>query len=186
MVDEIVDELAKDSRIAAAYNLWYQLREEVLRTYKNDLPDRLLLSRQKEFKRIKNLVIQEAVQLGEYTEAFSPEDVVEQELSGADIASDAVPASEDAPQGTDIPEPADEAPPTVVWSNRYKLARSFLFGTDGSSPDHKQAYRLLMEEALSCNALAMHDLGKMFADSAGVDADVEQAQLWYAKALAAF
>ena len=73
-MDEIVDELAKDSRIAAAYDLWYRLREEVLRTYKDDLPRRLPLSRQKEFKRIKNLVIEEAVRLGGYMEVFLPED----------------------------------------------------------------------------------------------------------------
>ena len=66
LVDEIVEELAKDPRVAAAYDLWYQLREEVLRTYREDLPERLPLSRQKEFKRIKNLVIEEAVRLGEH------------------------------------------------------------------------------------------------------------------------
>lgn len=64
VVDKIVDELAKDPRVAAAYDLWYELREEVLRTYRDDLPDRLPLSRQKEFKRIKNLIIEEAVRLG--------------------------------------------------------------------------------------------------------------------------
>lgn len=65
VVDEIVDELAEDESIAAAYNLWYELREEVLRTYKDDIPERLPLSRQKELKRIRNLVIEEAVRLGE-------------------------------------------------------------------------------------------------------------------------
>ena len=74
IADEIVDELAKDSRVAAAYDLWYNLREEVLRTHRDDLPQRLSLSRQKEFKRIKNLVIEEAVQLGRYTEIFDPMD----------------------------------------------------------------------------------------------------------------
>ena len=68
LVDEIVDELERDERVAAAYNLWYEMREEVLRTYKDDLPDRIPLSRQKEFKRIKNIVIQEAVKLGEQLE----------------------------------------------------------------------------------------------------------------------
>lgn len=33
VVDEIVDELAKDPRVTNAYDLWYQMREEVLRTY---------------------------------------------------------------------------------------------------------------------------------------------------------
>ena len=54
LVDEIVDELERDERVAAAYNLWY----------KDDLPERIPLSQQKEFKRIKNIVIQEAVRLG--------------------------------------------------------------------------------------------------------------------------
>ena len=65
LVDEIVDELERDERVAAAYNLWYEMRKEVLRTYKDDLPERIPLSQQKEFKRIKNIVIQEAVRLGE-------------------------------------------------------------------------------------------------------------------------
>ena len=71
VVDEIVDELAKDARVTAAYDLWYELREEVLRTYKDDLPERLPLSQQKEFKRIKNIVIEEAVRLGEQMGAIS-------------------------------------------------------------------------------------------------------------------
>ena len=65
LVDEIVVELEKDPHITAAYNLWYREREEVLRTYKDNLPKRIPLSQQKEFKRIKNIIIEEAVRLGE-------------------------------------------------------------------------------------------------------------------------
>ena len=65
LVDEIVNELECDPRIAAAYDLWYREREEVLRTYKDDLPERIPLSQQKEFKRIKNIIIGEAAKLGE-------------------------------------------------------------------------------------------------------------------------
>ena len=86
-MDEIVDELARDPRIAQAYDLWYEMREEVLRTYKNDLPECLPLSRQKEFKPIKNMVIQEAVRLGELRQIFHPEDQAENilpEQEGAD------------------------------------------------------------------------------------------------------
>ena len=75
VVDEVVDELAKDPRVAAAYNLWYELREDVLRTYKDNLPERLPLSGQKEFKRIKNLVILEAVKLEQYQQVFHPDDL---------------------------------------------------------------------------------------------------------------
>lgn len=64
IVDEIVDELCKDPCIAKAYNLWYELREDVLQTYRDTMPERVPLSQQKEFKRIKNLVIEEAVRMG--------------------------------------------------------------------------------------------------------------------------
>lgn len=64
VVDEIVDELCKDSRVSEAYDLWYELREDVLKTYKDTMPERVPLSQQKEFKRIKNIVIEEAVHMG--------------------------------------------------------------------------------------------------------------------------
>ena len=64
LVDAIVDELAKDERVTAAYNLWNQMREEVCRTYSEQLPERLPLSRQKEFKSVRNMVIREMLRLG--------------------------------------------------------------------------------------------------------------------------
>ena len=48
-----------------AYACLYELREEVLHSYRDDLPERLPLSRQKEFKNIKNLVILQAMRLGD-------------------------------------------------------------------------------------------------------------------------
>ena len=65
LVDEIVDELEKEPCVSQTYSLWYDLREEVLKTYKDEMPDRLPLSQQKEFRRIKNIVVQQAVKLGE-------------------------------------------------------------------------------------------------------------------------
>ena len=64
LVDAIVDELAKEERVAAAYDLWNQMREEVCRTYSEQLPERLLLSKQKEFKAVRNMVIRELLRLG--------------------------------------------------------------------------------------------------------------------------
>lgn len=77
VVDAIVEELQKDARISQAYGLWYELRDEVLRTYRKDLPKRLPLSRQKEFRQIHNLVIQEAVRLGEIGTVFPPQEADE-------------------------------------------------------------------------------------------------------------
>ena len=63
IIDSIVDELATDKRIAALYDLWYQQREKVLCTYNSNLPERVPLSQNKEFKSIKNAVIHEVMKL---------------------------------------------------------------------------------------------------------------------------
>lgn len=63
IVDSIVDELEKDNRISTLYDLWYEQRENVLRTYNSILPERIPLSQNKEFKSIKNAIIQEAMNL---------------------------------------------------------------------------------------------------------------------------
>ena len=63
MVNRIVDELASDERISSLYNLWYEQREEVLRTYTETMPERVPLSQNKEFKSIRNAVVQEAMNI---------------------------------------------------------------------------------------------------------------------------
>ena len=63
LIDLIVDEIAKDNRISALYDLWYEQRENVLRTYNSSLPERIPLSQNKEFKSIKNAIIQAAMDL---------------------------------------------------------------------------------------------------------------------------
>jgi len=63
IVNAIVDELARDERIAELYNLWYTQREAVLAMYRSGMPDRLPLSQNGEFKAIKNAIIAEAAKL---------------------------------------------------------------------------------------------------------------------------
>ena len=63
IVDSIVDELANDSRINKLYDLWYEQKENTIRTYTDEMPDRIPLVQNKEFKSIKNAVIKEALKL---------------------------------------------------------------------------------------------------------------------------
>ena len=63
IVDSIVDELANDSRIKKLYDLWYEQKENTIRTYTDEMPDRIPLAQNKEFKSIKNAVIKEALKL---------------------------------------------------------------------------------------------------------------------------
>lgn len=63
LVDSILKEMAKDYRIEDLYNLWYEQKEEVLRTYTDDMPKRIPLEDNVEFKKIKNIIIKEALNL---------------------------------------------------------------------------------------------------------------------------
>jgi len=71
IVDSIVDELSNDDRIKKLYDLWYEQKENTIRTYTDEIPDRIPLAQNKEFKSIKNAIIKEALKLN------LTEDVVE-------------------------------------------------------------------------------------------------------------
>ena len=179
IVDEIVDELAKDSRVASAYELWYKLREEVLRTYKENLPERLPLSRQAEFKRIKNIVIEEAASLGAQHQVFHPSD---QEQDGSESAHKS--SSED--RGASSPENkqnngarADDSANPRRW---YWSAIRIFEKAEVTAPELQQALEWLKETAQAGMAQAQYRLGKMLYQGDFVPKDVAQALEWLRKA----
>lgn len=177
LVDEIVDELAKDSRVSEAYSLWYEQREEILRSYKDNLPERLPLSQQKELKQVKNIVIQEAVKMN----GPRPPEPVQESDPAEELTS-----LPEAPTPDSIPSEDEEPLPNADWTEEYKLARALLYGSEDTPPDFKGAYELFHREAQRGNALAMCALGRMCTGGLGRDANPEEGQRWYAKALSTF
>ena len=63
LIDSIVEELASDDRIKKLYDLWYEQKENIIRTYTDEISDRIPLAQNKEFKSIKNAVIKKALKL---------------------------------------------------------------------------------------------------------------------------
>ncbi len=173
IIDRIVDELGKDERIDKLYRAWGDWQNEILKTYTDKLPPLPPLSQQKQFKSIKNMVIAEALELGGHHFSFEDEAAPEPEL-----LEDALPVEE-------IME-AEDTKPHVDWSKQYKLARKYLYGSGDTPPNFDEAFRLFLLEAETGNALAMHDLGRMYADGLGREIDVVLSQEWYARALTAF
>lgn len=82
LVDEIVDELAQDPRIAEAYRLWYEIRTNILSTYHDDAPELPPLSTQKEFKPVRNMVVAEATKL--IGQNYTSEDFIQGEPTKAE------------------------------------------------------------------------------------------------------
>ena len=63
LVDAIVEEFAKDPHIAELYNLWYKQKESGIRFYQDEMPERVPLTDNPEFRTVKNMILQEAENL---------------------------------------------------------------------------------------------------------------------------
>lgn len=63
LVNQIVDELARDERIAQLYDLWYQDKQAARNVYDERPLQRVPLSENPDFKPVRNAVIQAAVEL---------------------------------------------------------------------------------------------------------------------------
>ena len=186
VVDEIVDELARDERVARAYELWYELREEVLRTYREDLPPRLPLSRQKEFKRIRNMVIEEALRLGYESTVFDPTAPEEPPLE-RDIAEADREASKEPELSVDMEhiEPEETRNHRGRPSNpyaRYRLAKIILADPTAEQERFRTALEWLTEAAEAGLVHAQYELGKIYRDGRGVEKDALLAAAWLTRA----
>ena len=109
IVDAIVDELASDERVAEAYSLWHDMRDEVFSFYSKAKPERVPLSQQKEFKPVRNMVIREAVQMMEQQqyESVSYGETQPTAPEPKSVAESSVPYSTHSTP----PTPAHRAPP---------------------------------------------------------------------------
>ena len=102
MVDSIVDELEKLPEVAAYYSVWNGLRDTLEGYYKNRPRQHNPLSQQKEFRAIKNAIIQEAERLREQleqaqtaeTQEFSPENESSDEKTSSDTSTNPTLADE--------------------------------------------------------------------------------------------
>lgn len=186
VVDEIVDELARDERVARAYELWYELREEVLRTYREDLPPRLPLSRQKEFKRIRNMVIEEALRLGYESTVFDPTAPEEPPLE-RDIAEADREASKEPELSVDMEHIESEETrnhrgrPSNPYA-RYRLAKIILADPAAEQERFRTALEWLTEAAEAGLVHAQYELGKIYRDGRGVEKDALLAAAWLTRA----
>ena len=143
LIDGIVDELAKDERIAELYNLWYEQKENVVRTYQDTMPQRIPLSQNKEFKTIKNAVIQEALNLLHNRITFEDEGCEHPE--------------------TTMGDEAEEAKENISWTDlenmndQYSRAKSCL----NEASEDFNSEELLQKAAMQGSTYAKYALAKM-------------------------
>lgn len=162
-VDAIVDELARLPEVAECYEHWNRLRDELERYYKDTPREHKPLSRQPEFKAIKNMVIREAeeLRLGAFT-------------------------FEDASMVDEMDEDQEEV--SYAWSSRWQMAEAYqnakeiLSEYENTEAEKAEQVRMLERLWDAGFTVAAHLLGKCWRDGMGVLPDDEQAELWFRRA----
>ena len=165
LVNGVIDELMRDNDLQKLYELWYEQRENVLKTYRDKMPERLPLSANEEFKSVRNAVIAEALNL-----SFS-----------------------ETPTVDEIPvEPTDKE---IVKSEKkprkdYKTAWQFYdwakacADKNGENHNPEFAVKLFTEAANSGITVAKYKLRKMLLNGDGVEKDIPKAVEWLKQAAA--
>lgn len=173
IVSAVVDELAKDKDIATLYDLWYEQRDAITGTYQDTPEQRIPLSQNKEFKAIKNAVIQESLNIL-YDRITFEEAVSEPE--------------EFAPDEQEPEKTKSESSEKNEWWNdpdnplfQYRKAKEYL---DKDSPlyDPAEAVRWLMLSAVQGYEYAQYRLGKLYLNGDEIEQDIPQAEIWFEKA----
>ena len=137
-VDEIVDELEKLPEVAAYYSVWNGLRDTLEGYYKNRPRQHNPLSQQKEFRAIKNAIIQEAERLRQQMEQT-------QTATEQDSSQDEEPSVENT--STDA-----SANPTLADENTSSVT--------------SHSARLPSEYLLNSTIRLFHQMGQIFRENA--------------------
>ena len=138
MVDSIVDELEKLPEVAAYYSVWNGLRDTLEGYYKNRPRQHNPLSQQKEFRAIKNAIIQEAERL-------------RQQMEQAQRASEQ--------------EPSQDEEPSVVKTSSDASANPTL-ANENTSPVASRPTQFPSEYLLNSTIRLFHQMGQIFRDNA--------------------
>ena len=175
IVNRIVEELASDERIATLYDLWYEQREEMQKIYTQELPKRVPLMENPEFKSVKNAVIQEAMNI------LADRTPVEETMEEQPPELPPEPTSSEVDELVYDPLPVKEKRASM-WKF-YRQAKEYL-DRDSEDYDPEKAVNLLMEAAeLGCD-VAKYRLGKMFLRGEDVSQNVDYALRWLEDAVA--
>ena len=198
LVNGVIDELMRDSDLQKLYELWYEQRENVLKTYRDKMPARLPLSANEEFKSVRNAVIAEALNL-----SFSSTPVIDETL--AEPTDKEIEKSEKKPRkdyktawqfydwakacadknGEEYnPEFAVklfiEAANGGITVAKYKLGKVFLSG-DGVEKDIAKAIEWLKQSATEENEFAEYALGRLYLQGKEIEKDVITAEKYLLK-----
>ena len=199
LVNGVIAELMRDSDLQKLYELWYEQRENVLKTYRDKMPERLPLSANEEFKSVRNAVIAEVLNLSFLdtpTVDETPAEPTDKEIEKNEKKQrkdyktawqfyDWAKACMDKDGENYNPEFAvklfTEAANGGITVAKYKLGKKFLNG-DGVEKDIQKAVEWLKQAAAEENEFAEYALGRLYLKGEGVEKDTVAAEEYLLKA----
>ncbi len=198
LVNGVIDELMRDSDLQKLYELWYEQRENVLKTYRDKMPARLPLSANEEFKSVRNAVIAEVLNLS-FSETPTVDETqlepTDKEIEKSEKKSrkdyktawqfyDWAKACADKNGEEYNPEFAvklfTEAANGGITVAKYKLGKMLLNG-DGVEKDIPKAIEWLKQAAVEENEFAEYALGRLYLKGEEVEKDVFAAEEYLLK-----
>ena len=175
-VDEIFRILSQEKNISELYEKWCELERQKYKTYTQKEKEFPLLWENKVFQPVRNMIIQQVLQMQFPAEEMS---VVEPELPEHFVEMEILPQIDE--------EPIDsENQYYLKWSDNYKTACKIIYDKQSKIEDFQKAEQLLLSETNSGNVLVMFELGKLYASEKLGKKDTEKSFAFYQKALQGF
>lgn len=178
LVDEIVCLLEKDERIQELYDAWHQIRQDISSVYKDETEMKIPLHMQKEFKSIRNIILQEVSKVDPNA---SEDDEAEFQDASEEDADEPVQMEYDEMQEEGFRSPSY----IMEWSETYREAMSLIYCQE-EEQDMEKAMDHLRYEAGRGNVLALCELAKIHQKGIGLESDKEKAEVFYSSALEGF
>lgn len=204
-VDEIFIRLAENESIQKMYSLWCEMEQQKHDVYSSARVQFPKLADNKEFKSVKNMIIQTVLDMNSPVVDIEIEEPELTEKTDDDITdippqidefdnaiyfdNDDMAANGFSCSSKISPKEPDDSPKSkyyLKWSNAYKEACKLIYNKQSKLEDFQKAEQLLLNESGAGNVLAIHDLGKLYSTEKIGAKDEEKLFAYYNEALQGF
>lgn len=204
-VDEIFIRLTENESIQKMYSLWCEMEQQKHDVYSSARVQFPKLADNKEFKSVKNMIIQTVLDMNSPVVDIEIEEPELTEKTDDDITdippqidefdnaiyfdNDDMAANGFSCSSKISPKEPDDSPKSkyyLKWSNAYKEACKLIYNKQSKLEDFQKAEQLLLNESGAGNVLAIHDLGKLYSTEKIGAKDEEKSFAYYNEALQGF
>lgn len=204
-VDEIFIRLAENESIQKMYSLWCEMEQQKHDVYSSARVQFPKLADNKEFKSVKNMIIQTVLDMNSPVVDIEIEEPELTEKTDDDITdippqidefdnaiyfdNDDMTANGFSCSSKISPKEPDDSPKSkyyLKWSNAYKEACKLIYNKQSKLEDFQKAEQLLLNESGAGNVLAIHDLGKLYSTEKLGAKEEEKSSSFYKEALQGF